>query len=70
MHGRLTRDRLSVTVTDNGVGGAELRAGGGLEGLADRVAVVDGRLVLSSPSGGPTALSLEIPCQHSHSVSS
>ncbi len=70
VRGRLTRDGLSVTVTDNGAGGAELRAGGGLEGLADRVAVVDGRLVLSSPSGGPTALSLEIPCQHSHSVSS
>ncbi|WP_404827307.1 MULTISPECIES: sensor histidine kinase [Streptomyces] len=70
VHGRLTAGRLAVTVTDDGVGGAGLRDGGGLQGLADRVAVVDGRLTLSSPAGGPTALSLEIPCQPSHSVSS
>ncbi|MFH8344044.1 sensor histidine kinase [Streptomyces sp. NPDC018045] len=70
VRGRLTEDRLSVTVTDDGVGGAVLREAGGLQGLADRVAVVDGRLTLSSPSGGPTVLSLEIPCQHRHSVSS
>lgn len=70
VQGRLAAGRLSVTVTDDGAGGARLRDGGGLQGLADRVAVVDGRLTLSSPRGGPTALSLEIPCQHSHSVSS
>ncbi|MGX1755391.1 sensor histidine kinase [Streptomyces lydicus] len=70
VHGRLAAGRLSVTVTDDGTGGAELRDGGGLQGLADRVAVVDGRLTLSSPRGGPTALSLEIPCRHRHSVSS
>lgn len=70
VHGRLAEGRLSVTVTDDGTGGAELRDGGGLQGLADRVAVVDGRLTLSSPCGGPTALSLEIPCRHRHSVSS
>lgn len=70
VHGRLAAGRLSVTVTDDGTGGAELRDGGGLQGLADRVAVVDGRLTLSSPLGGPTALSLEIPCRHRHSVSS
>ncbi|MFJ6788411.1 sensor histidine kinase [Streptomyces angustmyceticus] len=70
VHGRLSAGRLSVTVTDDGAGGARLRDGGGLQGLADRVAVVDGRLTLSSPCGGPTALSLEIPCQYTHSVSS
>ncbi|MEU6326321.1 sensor domain-containing protein [Streptomyces sp. NPDC047049] len=70
VHARLAGGRLSVTVTDDGTGGAELRDGGGLQGLADRVAVVDGRLKLSSPLGGPTALSLEIPCRHRHSVSS
>ncbi|MFG2528356.1 sensor histidine kinase [Streptomyces sp. NPDC048516] len=70
VHVRLAAGRLSVTVTDDGTGGAELRDGGGLQGLADRVAVVDGRLTLSSPCGGPTALSLEIPCRHRHSVSS
>ncbi len=70
VHGRLAAGRLAVTVTDDGVGGAALRDGGGLQGLSDRVAVVDGRLTLASPAGGPTALSLEIPCQYSHSVSS
>ncbi|MEV5596636.1 sensor histidine kinase [Streptomyces sp. NPDC052496] len=70
VHGRLTAGRLTVTVTDDGSGGAALREGGGLQGLSDRVAVVDGRLVLSSPPGGPTALSLEIPCRHRPSVSS
>jgi signal transduction histidine kinase len=61
--------QLLVTVRDDGVGGAELRGGSGLQGLADRVAVVGGRLALSSPPGGPTALTLEVPCPHSRSAS-
>ena len=39
---------------DDGVGGADPAGGTGLTGLADRVAAVDGRLLLSSPPGGPT----------------
>ncbi|MFC5720640.1 sensor histidine kinase [Streptomyces gamaensis] len=70
VRGRLEDGLLRVTVTDDGAGGATLRDGGGLEGLADRVAVVDGRLTLSSPTGGPTALSLEIPCRQLPCVSS
>ncbi|MFG3075422.1 sensor domain-containing protein [Streptomyces sp. NPDC048225] len=43
--------------------GEEARAGSGLTGLADRVSVLDGRLSLSSPPGGPTLLRVEIPCE-------
>ncbi len=55
-------DRLYVTVLDDGAGGADLALGTGLTGLRDRVAAVDGRLALSSPSGGPTELTVELPC--------
>ncbi|MER7500543.1 sensor domain-containing protein [Nonomuraea pusilla] len=60
--GRLEGDRLVVEVRDDGVGGADASEGTGLAGLADRVSVVDGRLMLASPPGGPTLLRVEIPC--------
>jgi signal transduction histidine kinase len=52
---------LRVTVRDDGVGGAD-PAGGGLSGLADRVAGVDGTLRIDSPPGGPTVIQVELPC--------
>lgn len=55
--------QLTVAVCDNGRGGIDLDAGTGLLGLADRVSVVDGRLKLSSPPGGPSRIVVEIPCQ-------
>ncbi|MEV8122760.1 sensor domain-containing protein [Streptomyces sp. NPDC085944] len=55
--------RLVLRVRDDGQGGADAAAGSGLTGLADRVSVLDGRLSLSSPPGGPTLLSVEIPCE-------
>ncbi|WP_431963680.1 sensor histidine kinase [Actinacidiphila sp. bgisy160] len=55
--------RLFLQVRDDGRGGAEPGAGSGLTGLADRVSVLDGRLSLSSPVGGPTLLRVEIPCE-------
>jgi len=55
-------DRLLIRVSDDGVGGADARHGSGLTGLAQRVASVDGRLRLASPSGGPTVLTAELPC--------
>ncbi|MFI8949165.1 sensor histidine kinase [Streptomyces sp. NPDC053750] len=55
--------RLFLEVRDDGRGGAEAGAGSGLTGLADRVSVLDGRLSLSSPPGGPTLLRVEIPCE-------
>ncbi|WP_328822479.1 sensor histidine kinase [Micromonospora rubida] len=54
-------DALLVEVGDDGRGGAEPARGSGLTGLADRVAVADGRMFLSSPVGGPTLLSVELP---------
>lgn len=60
---RTVNDHLFVRVGDDGVGGAEPgRAGGsGLSGLADRIATVDGRLVIDSPEGGPTLVTIDIP---------
>ncbi|MGV9321381.1 sensor histidine kinase [Streptomyces sp. NPDC003660] len=55
--------RLFLQVSDDGRGGADPAAGSGLTGLADRVAVLDGRLALSSPPGGPTLLLVEFPCE-------
>lgn len=52
---------VHVRVEDDGVGGAD-PAGGGLAGLARRVAALDGRLDVSSPIGGPTLLTAELPC--------
>ncbi|HET9653763.1 MAG TPA: sensor histidine kinase [Kineosporiaceae bacterium] len=52
---------LLVTVTDDGVGGADPTRGTGLVGLRDRVAAVDGTLAVSSPAGGPTVLSVRLP---------
>ncbi|RPF44556.1 signal transduction histidine kinase [Streptomyces sp. Ag109_G2-6] len=54
--------RLTLTVTDDGRGGADPGAGAGLAGLADRVAMLRGRLTVSSPAGGPTRLRMEVPC--------
>jgi signal transduction histidine kinase len=55
--------RLFLDVRDDGCGGADASAGNGLTGLADRVSVLDGRLSLTSPPGGPTLLHVEFPCQ-------
>ncbi|MET7851348.1 sensor domain-containing protein [Streptomyces avermitilis] len=55
--------RLVLEVRDDGAGGANAADGSGLTGLADRVSVLDGRLALSSPPGGPTLLRVEIPCE-------
>ncbi|MFJ6883959.1 sensor domain-containing protein [Streptomyces californicus] len=59
---RVEGGRLDVHVRDNGVGGADKAEGTGLEGVADRLAVLGGRLLVSSPSGGPTVLRVLVPC--------
>ena len=53
---------LRATVTDGGPGGADVARGTGLAGIADRLAGVDGRLFLASPPGGPTVVTVEVPC--------
>jgi signal transduction histidine kinase len=52
---------LTVVVSDDGIGGADVR-GQGLSGLADRVSGVDGTLSVESPVGGPTIIAAELPC--------
>jgi len=52
---------VRMRVHDDGVGGADL-TGRGLSGLARRVAALDGRLVVTSPAGGPTTVLAELPC--------
>ncbi|GAB3986807.1 hypothetical protein GCM10027615_79910 [Plantactinospora veratri] len=64
---RLRADRLTIEVADDGRGGADPVLGSGLTGLADRVAGVDGRMLLSSPPGGPTLLRVELPCRPTES---
>ena len=54
-------DRLSVEVRDDGPGGAD-PSGAGLTGLRRRVEALDGRLIVNSPSGGPTVIQAELPC--------
>jgi signal transduction histidine kinase len=53
--------RLVVEVSDDGAGGATVQPGGGLAGLAGRVAGVDGTFTVSSPAGGPTLVRAEFP---------
>jgi signal transduction histidine kinase len=54
---------LRAWVTDDGVGGAALDKGHGLRGLDDRVHAIGGRLRVTSPSGGPTTVTAELPCR-------
>jgi signal transduction histidine kinase len=54
-------DVLLLSVTDDGAGGADPARGSGLSGLTQRVAVVDGRLSIASPPGGPTRITVELP---------
>ena len=52
---------VTLRVSDDGTGGAQLQPGGGLAGLAERVHTVDGRLHVESPAGGPTVVAVELP---------
>jgi signal transduction histidine kinase len=53
---------LRITVTDNGRGGAAIGEGTGLAGVERRLGTFDGVLAVSSPAGGPTLVTMEIPC--------
>lgn len=61
--GWIRADRLLVEVSDDGRGGAHLSPGGGLAGLAGRVAGIDGTFEVDSPPGGPTMIRAELPCE-------
>ena len=59
---RTREDALWARIEGDGIGGAERLPGGGIDGLANRVAGVGGTLSLSSPVGGPTAIEVDVPC--------
>jgi signal transduction histidine kinase len=56
---------LTVSVGDDGTGGADLARGSGLHGVARRLAAFDGTLDVDSPTGGPTVITMEVPCASS-----
>ena len=60
---RYTDGMLRIGVTDSGHGGADPTRGSGLRGIERRLAAFDGVLAVSSPPGGPTAVTMEIPCE-------
>ena len=59
---RHERGMLRLDVTDDGPGGADPSQGSGLHGIERRLAAFDGILALNSPPGGPTVVTMEIPC--------
>ncbi len=77
-HARATRcsvqvqrdgDRLIATITDDGIGGASIGArsagslpAGGLTGMQDRAVAAGGAVRVASPTGGPTTVTVEVPC--------
>ncbi|MFG2919435.1 sensor histidine kinase [Kitasatospora sp. NPDC048298] len=70
-HSRATRstvrvardgDRLAIEVTDDGIGGADETLGTGIAGIRHRVLALDGTVRLHSPAGGPTTITVSLPC--------
>jgi signal transduction histidine kinase len=59
------RGRLRMTVRDDGRGGADPAAGTGLAGIRRRLSALDGVLTVLSPPGGPSELTMELPCASS-----
>jgi signal transduction histidine kinase len=60
--GHVEEGRLTVEVVDDGRGGADGQWAGGLQGLTDRLATIDGSLRVDSPPGRGTRVRAEIPC--------
>ncbi|MDH6580223.1 sensor histidine kinase [Kitasatospora sp. MAP5-34] len=63
IHLERSADILRVIVIDDGIGGADPVGGTGLLGLTQRVSSVDGTFTISSPVGGPTRITVELPCE-------
>ena len=55
--------KLVAMVGDDGTGGAVPREGGGLRGVEQRLAAFDGVIAVTSPPGGPTLVTMELPCE-------
>ncbi|MDQ2670176.1 MAG: histidine kinase [Gemmatimonadota bacterium] len=56
------RNTLWARVEDDGIGGATIVPGGGLDGIMNRVLAAGGQARLDSPQGGPTSLEVSVPC--------
>ncbi|MEU6238171.1 sensor histidine kinase [Kitasatospora sp. NPDC047058] len=54
---------LTATVSDDGIGGAAASTGSGLSGIERRMAAFGGRLEIESPAGGPTRITVAVPCE-------
>jgi signal transduction histidine kinase len=54
--------RLVMMVGDDGVGGADPSKGSGMRGIERRLAAFDGTMAVTSPAGGPTIVTMELPC--------
>ncbi len=54
---------LRIQVGDDGRGGAAFDAGSGLAGVRRRLAAFDGTMTVTSPPGGPTVVTMELPCE-------
>ncbi|MFI6062068.1 sensor histidine kinase [Streptomyces sp. NPDC051286] len=61
---RVTRNGalLRTEIADDGTGGADAARGSGLDGMRRRAAALDGTMKISSPPGGPTVITVELPC--------
>ncbi|MFJ1551516.1 histidine kinase [Streptomyces sp. NPDC088246] len=61
---RVTRNGalLCAEIADDGTGGADAARGSGLDGIRRRAAALDGTMKISSPPGGPTIITVELPC--------
>lgn len=59
--GRVVDGHLRIEISDDGRGGADIEHGGGLAGLAARLAAIEARLRVASPAGGPTTVLAELP---------
>lgn len=54
---------IRTTIADDGRGGAAFVPGGGLSGIRDRVRSAGASIHLHSPEGGPTSITVEVPCE-------
>ena len=57
-----TEGILRIEVSDDGIGGADQAKGTGLQGVERRLGTFDGIVAVSSPTGGPTMIAMEVPC--------
>ncbi|XRQ12747.1 sensor histidine kinase [Actinomadura welshii] len=57
-----TGDRLLMIIGDDGTGGADPAQGSGMRGIERRLAAFDGTMAVTSPPGGPTVVTMELPC--------